>query len=82
MATPFGSPVPYAEPQWYSRDASPYHDESHKKLRAFVREYVEMELMPYAQEWEEQGFVPEEVRNSIYPFESCAKMPRSIDERL
>ncbi|KAM5467910.1 hypothetical protein MauCBS54593_005192 [Microsporum audouinii] len=60
MDTPFGSPVPYAEPQWYSRDCSPYHDESHKKLRACVREYVEMELMPYAHEWEEQGFVPEE----------------------
>ncbi|DAA76088.1 TPA_exp: Uncharacterized protein A8136_1125 [Trichophyton benhamiae CBS 112371] len=60
MAAPFGSPVPYAEPQWYSRDCSPYHDESHRKLRAFVRDYVEMELMPYAHEWEEQGFVPDE----------------------
>lgn len=68
MAAPFGSPVPYAEPQWYSRDCSPYHDESHRKLRAFVRDYVEMELMPYAHEWEEQGFVPDEVRPRRPPY--------------
>lgn len=65
MSAPFGSPIPYAEPPWYSRDSSPYYDDSHKKLREFVREYVENDLKPYAEDWEKQGFVPTEV--SIMP---------------
>nr|KMM65894.1 acyl-CoA dehydrogenase [Coccidioides posadasii RMSCC 3488] len=52
--------APFAEPLWYYRDSSPYYDESHRKLRQFVREYVENDLMPYAEEWERNGQVPPE----------------------
>lgn len=55
-------PAPFAEPLWYYRDSSPYYDESHKKLRQFVRDYVENDLMPHAEEWEKEGQVPPEVR--------------------
>ena len=61
MAAPFGSTAPYAEPPWYSRDSSPYYNDSHRKLRAFVRDYVENDLKPYAEDYEKQGFVPQEV---------------------
>ncbi|WEW57687.1 hypothetical protein PRK78_003154 [Emydomyces testavorans] len=53
-------PAPFAEPLWYYRNSSPYYNESHRKLRRFVREYVENELMPYAEEWERSGRVPPE----------------------
>ncbi|PGH09099.1 hypothetical protein GX51_00853 [Blastomyces parvus] len=55
-----GSTAPYAEPLWHSRDTSPYYNESHKKLRLFVRDYVENHLRPYADEYEKQGFIPPE----------------------
>lgn len=58
----FGCPTPYAEPLWYSRDKSPYYNDSHRKLRVAVRKYVDEELIPYAFEWEQAGVVPEKVR--------------------
>ncbi|EGC41388.1 acyl-CoA dehydrogenase [Histoplasma capsulatum var. duboisii H88] len=49
-----------AEPLWHSCDSSPYYNESHKKLRLFVRDYVENHLKPHAEEYEKQGFIPPE----------------------
>ncbi|KAG9240726.1 acyl-CoA dehydrogenase/oxidase [Calycina marina] len=59
MATFFGSTVPYAEPLWYSRNASTHYNNSHRKLRATVRKYVDEELLPNAFEWETAGAVPD-----------------------
>jgi hypothetical protein len=56
---PFGSPTPYAEPLWYSRNVSPHYNDSHRKLRAAVRKYVDEEIIPYAFEWESAGRVPD-----------------------
>lgn len=56
---PFGSPTPYAEPLWYSRNVSPHYNDSHRKLRAAVRKYVDEEIIPYAFEWESAGIVPD-----------------------
>jgi len=56
---PFGSTAPYAEPLWYSRNVSPHYTESHGKLRAAVRKYVDEEILPYAFEWESAGKVPD-----------------------
>lgn len=53
--------VPFADPLWISRTISPYHNESHRKLQKEVREYVDNNLRPYAEEWERQGSVPIEV---------------------
>ncbi|RDW64231.1 hypothetical protein BP5796_10733 [Coleophoma crateriformis] len=54
----FGCSSPYAEPLWYSRDISPHYTDSHRRLRAAVREYIDEEILPYAFEWEEAGQVP------------------------
>ncbi|EEH45394.2 uncharacterized protein PADG_01544 [Paracoccidioides brasiliensis Pb18] len=59
-STPFGSAAPYAEPLWHSRQISPYYSESHKKVQAYVRDYVDNNLKPYAEEYEKQGFLPPE----------------------
>ena len=53
--------APYSEPLWSSRGYSPYYNDSHLRLRKEVRDYVENEIVPYAADWEEQGFVPQEV---------------------
>ena len=63
---PFGCPTPYAEPLWYSRNVSPHYNDSHRKLRAAIRKYVDEEILPYAFEWESAGQVPDEARDKHY----------------
>ncbi len=60
-SAPFGCPSPYAEPLWYSRNTSPYYNDSHRRLRAAVRSYVDEEILPHAFEWEQAGQVPDQV---------------------
>ncbi|EXJ75312.1 acyl-CoA dehydrogenase [Cladophialophora psammophila CBS 110553] len=57
-------PAPFSEPLLPQLDlpTNPYYTEKHHRLRAFVRNYVDTELAPYAQEWEIAGQVPEHVR--------------------
>lgn len=64
MTAPFGSSAPFSEPLWYSRNNSPYYKESHRRLRAYVREYVENDLKPHAKKCEKEGVVPLHVRVS------------------
>jgi hypothetical protein len=61
---PFGCPTPYAEPLWYSRNISPHYNDSHRKLRAAIRTYVDDEILPYAFEWESAGKVPDKARET------------------
>ena len=56
---PFGAATPFAEPLWYSRNLTPHYNESHRKLRAAIRAYVDDEILPYAFEWESAGEVPD-----------------------
>ncbi|KAF2246219.1 acyl-CoA dehydrogenase NM domain-like protein [Trematosphaeria pertusa] len=58
----FGNLGPWAEPSWYSSLASPYYNESHKRLRNALRAYVDEDIKPYMLEWEEKGDVPKEAR--------------------
>lgn len=55
--------APYSEPLLPQLDIrNPYYTDLHHNLRAWVRDYVETSIAPYAQEWETAGQVPEEVR--------------------
>ncbi|EXJ83935.1 hypothetical protein A1O3_04602 [Capronia epimyces CBS 606.96] len=58
MRDRFGNPSPWAEPAWYNVLSSPYYNDSHRKLRDFVRAYIDDNVLPNAQEWEEEGHVP------------------------
>ncbi|KXH28088.1 acyl-CoA dehydrogenase domain-containing protein [Colletotrichum salicis] len=59
---PYGNPAPFAEPAWYNTLASPYYNESHRRVRDYVRKYIEEHIAPHIQEWEEKGHVPDEAR--------------------
>lgn len=60
-ADPFGSLIPYSDPNWYQSYHSPYVNKTHEALRAEVREWVETELEPYVTEWDESKNVPEKI---------------------
>ena len=60
LTTPYGSALPFAEPSWYGplgASTSPYYNDSHRRLRAYCREYVDS-FADKCGEWEEKGAVP------------------------
>ncbi|KAI3340777.1 hypothetical protein F4824DRAFT_400607 [Ustulina deusta] len=50
--------LPWAEPPWLSSLASPYYNESHRKLQAYARKYFDENVIPHMLEWEEKGDCP------------------------
>ncbi|GKZ27413.1 hypothetical protein AbraIFM66951_004197 [Aspergillus brasiliensis] len=55
--------APYSEPLLPQLDVqNPYYTDLHHHLRAWVRDYVDTSIAPYAAEWEAAGQVPESVR--------------------
>jgi alkylation response protein AidB-like acyl-CoA dehydrogenase len=69
---PFGDMVPYGDPSWYQDWFSPYYNDSHRKFRAAMREFVEKEIMPYCNEWDEQKKVPRELYRKVCQLASAA----------
>ncbi|OAA60270.1 acyl-CoA dehydrogenase domain-containing protein [Niveomyces insectorum RCEF 264] len=59
---PVGNPAPFAEPAWLNALASPYYQDSHRRLQRAVRGYLEDNVFPYVDEWEENGEVPAEAK--------------------
>ena len=57
----FGDLVPFGDPYWYSDWNSPYYDESHRKVRAVIRNWVEKEVMPNCHEWDEKKQLPRSI---------------------
>ncbi|KAK7214624.1 hypothetical protein V2G26_002627 [Clonostachys chloroleuca] len=53
--------VPYADPLWVSRGQSPYYQDKHVALRKKVRSFVDENILPYCEEWETNGSIPQEV---------------------
>lgn len=59
--TKFGDTLPFSEPSWYdSSKPSPYYNKHHVKYRAEMRNFVEEEIIPNVEDWEEAGEVPRE----------------------
>lgn len=56
--------LPFAEPAWFESLESPYYGESHRRLQAYARQYVDRNIMPYALEWEAQGDCPEDAKEA------------------
>jgi alkylation response protein AidB-like acyl-CoA dehydrogenase len=49
----FGEEIVGAEPSWYQHFKSPYYNAHHRKFREVVRAFVEKELKPHVDQWEE-----------------------------
>ncbi|KAJ3417081.1 hypothetical protein HDV05_006940 [Chytridiales sp. JEL 0842] len=62
---PFGKLVAFGDPAWYQDWKSPYYNDSHRRLRAWARQLVETELMPFCYEWETAGQVPRSINAKL-----------------
>merc|ERR1712166_679539 len=64
---PFGDPCPFAEPAWYRGVPTPYYNENHAAFRAKVRAWVDENLIPSVDEWDEAYTCPiEKLRLSAH----------------
>jgi len=62
----FGDLNAFGDPCWYQAFNNPgYYNETHKDLRAKVRQLVEEDIMPNVHEWDEAGKIPQEVYMKI-----------------
>ncbi|ORY51020.1 acyl-CoA dehydrogenase NM domain-like protein [Rhizoclosmatium globosum] len=54
----FGNLIAFAEPAWYHGQPSPYYNDTHRRLRAWMRGLVEQHIIPHVNDWEAAGEVP------------------------
>jgi len=57
----FGNLVPYCDPNWYQEWKSPYYNDSHRRFRAAMREFVDREIIPFAHEWDESKSISKDL---------------------
>jgi predicted heme/steroid binding protein len=63
----FGALEPFAEPYWYNPEfKSPYYNQSHCDFRAKVRAFIEKEVAPNLDAWEEAMDYPSELHQIAY----------------
>jgi alkylation response protein AidB-like acyl-CoA dehydrogenase len=62
----FGELIAYGDPNWYQGWNSTYYNDSHRRFRVAVREFVEKEIMPYAHQWDESKALPKELYRKAY----------------
>ncbi|KAF9889614.1 hypothetical protein FE257_007122 [Aspergillus nanangensis] len=75
------STIPFGDPLWLNRRYSPYYQDSHRRLQAEVREYVDTHIAPFCEEWEKQGSVPAEVqqRHAALGYTAVSAYPLAAD---
>ncbi|KAJ3460367.1 hypothetical protein MRS44_011234 [Fusarium solani] len=59
--------APFSEPYWHYGAPPPYYTESHFKLQADTRAYVNEYITPFCEEWERQGSIPRYVAAGLFP---------------
>ncbi|KRX03942.1 Cytochrome b5-like heme/steroid binding domain [Pseudocohnilembus persalinus] len=57
----FGEGIPFGDPNSVQGWFSPFYNESHHKLRAAAREWVQKEIAPYVDSWDESYNIPKEL---------------------
>lgn len=64
--TSFGELVPFGDPNWYQDWSSPFYNDSHRRWRASIREFVDKEITPFCHEWDEKKAIPRELWAKCY----------------
>jgi len=65
-ATFYGDQVPYADPDWYQGWNTTYYNESHRKFRHAMRQFVDEHIAPYVHEWDQNKKIPLEIYKKAY----------------
>jgi len=57
----FGEQTPYCEPAWYAGWNTAYYKESHRNFRAAIRAFVDKEIIPFVDDWDEAKAIPRDI---------------------
>lgn len=57
--------LPWAEPAWVSSLESPYYNETHKRLQAHARQYIDRNIFAQNLKWEQDGDCPDAVKEDF-----------------
>jgi len=50
---------------------SPYYKDSHKRFRAAIRDFVQREIEPFCEDWDEAKSIPREIWKKAYAAGVC-----------
>ena len=54
--------IPFSEPSWYDeRNVSPYYTDAHRKWRQVMRVFVDKEILPYRDDCDKAGKMPDDL---------------------
>jgi alkylation response protein AidB-like acyl-CoA dehydrogenase/cytochrome b involved in lipid metabolism len=56
----------YSDPNWYQGFHSPYYNDSHIRFRTALRNFVDLEISPFVNEWSEAMKIPDDLRKKAY----------------
>jgi len=59
----FGDSRPCGDPAWYQGQYSPYYNDSHREVRAYIRDFVDENIMPNCNQWDD---VDKEIPKEVY----------------
>ena len=62
----YGELVPYGDPNWYQGWNSPHYNDSHRRFRAAMREWVDKHITPFCHEWDEAKAMPKDFYRRAY----------------
>jgi len=71
----YGELVPYGDPTWYQGWNTLYYKESHQRVRKAMREWVEKEVLPFVNDWDEAKAIPRDLWEKAY---KAGFLPTSI----
>lgn len=57
----YGDMLPFSDPEWYQGYPTPYFNDTHAALRQEIRSWVEENLSPYVDEWDEKEEMPKDL---------------------
>ena len=50
--------IPFADPAWYRGVPTPYYEEKHMRFAMKLRAFMDKEIIPFCDEWDEAGDAP------------------------
>jgi alkylation response protein AidB-like acyl-CoA dehydrogenase len=62
----FGDAIPFGDPSWYRAYNSPYYKETHMLFREKVRAFVDKEITPFCNQWDDAKRLPMELFEKAY----------------
>jgi alkylation response protein AidB-like acyl-CoA dehydrogenase len=62
----YGDQVPYGDANWYQGYNNPFYKDTHRRFRHAIRAFVDKEIIPYVDQWDQAKKMPPNVYRKAY----------------